>query len=262
MSKVFRDTGLFVPEQILPHRESPGAPVWQETADPQQFTPEPQSTHLSQTLPAGSVAEKNSAPETTIPEETQDDVLGERQEPPIDAELIRQQAYAAGIEEGKRQSFIDFGICGQTFRVACDQLNRIHETILRNNTEEMHELVLIIAEKIIRHSVAEQSETVLATIEDAIRLAVKSDEFHIRVNPDDLAVITKRKQEILDAISGLDNISLKADSHVDRGGCIIESANCTVDATITGQIQVVREALQNFDSLMPVIPDDNRESQI
>ena len=59
------------------------------------------------------------------------------------------------------------------------------------------------------------------------------------------------KQEIINEISGLDNIILKADRSVERGGCLLESANCTVDATISGQLQVIKEALQSAPESAP-----------
>jgi len=106
-------------------------------------------------------------------------------------------------------------------------------------------MVMAIAEKVIRHSLSsEQNQTILATIEDAIRFAVKSEEFEIRVNPRDLEIIKDKKQEIINEISGLNNITLKADNSIERGGCRLESANCTVDATIGSQLQVIQEALQ------------------
>jgi flagellar assembly protein FliH len=111
---------------------------------------------------------------------------------------------------------------------------------------------MIIAEKIIRHSIDEQSATILATIEDAIRLAVRSEEFQIRINPQDHEVIQAKKKELIDDISGLDNIDLKTDSSIERGGCILESTLCTVDATVGSQLQFIREVLEASQESGPI----------
>ena len=131
----------------------------------------------------------------------------------------------------------------------CRELDSLRETILVNSTTEMKELVLAISEKIIRHSVTEQNETIVATINDAIRLAVKSDEFQIQINPEDLAAIETRKQEIIDNVSGLNNIVLLADPNIERGGCKLESTCCTIDATMTGQIKVIHDSIMATDNL-------------
>jgi flagellar assembly protein FliH len=172
--------------------------------------------------------------------------------PAVDLELIRQQAFSEGVIEGWRQADKDFGSAALTLQSACHQLTNLHETMLRNNLEEMHQLVMIIAEKIIRHSIDEQSATILATIEDAIRLAVRSEEFQIRINPQDHEVIQAKKKELIDDISGLDNIDLKTDSSIERGGCILESTLCTVDATVGSQLQFIREVLEASQESGPI----------
>jgi flagellar assembly protein FliH len=245
LSKVYKNTSLFVPEQILPRQEYPREPVWRDMVTGTYSRNERQGSFIPDKTSGGAmIADKknNLAPElfTTSKEEREKTLA-----PAIDLELISQEAFAEGVVEGRRQADKDFGTCAGTLRTACDQLTNLHETILRNNTREMHTLVMEIAEKIIRHSISEQSETILATIEDAIRLAVKSEEFEIRINPEDLEVIKQKRQDIINEINGLNNIILKADKSVERGGCLLESVNCTVDATIGSQLQVVSEALQS-----------------
>lgn len=260
MSKVFSHTDSFIAEEILPNTTGKASSVWQEMPPQRQFISENGLVKNPPSDPAAPHEEKNTpTPEPAPQPEAEQPTPPSPEEPAIDVELIRHLAYTEGVEEGRRQCYEDFFSCGNTFRQACDQLATVHETILRNNIEEMHELIMIIAEKIIRHSLADQNKTVLATIEEAIRLAVKSDEFHIRINPAELETITEKRQDIINSISGLDNITLKGDRAVERGGCIVESANCTVDATIGSQMQVIREALHNHATLLPPSPDSEEE---
>ncbi|MFH2123576.1 MAG: FliH/SctL family protein [Pseudomonadota bacterium] len=261
LSKVFKSSDSFVPEQILPSRNQAVEPVWQEldarlsslSGQENSFIPDKDngykivsdkqsSVPLTPEPPSDDRSTLSPKPPPTV------DKNKDKEPPPapaIDLEPIRKKAFDQGVLEGRRQSDEDFGTCTRTLRSACDQLTHLHETILRNNLAEMHGLVMEIAEKIIRHSIQEQSDTILATIEDAIRMAVKSEEFQIRVSPEDLEIIKQKKQEIIEEINGLDNIVLKADSAIDRGGCLLESANCTVDATISSQLQVIQEALES-----------------
>ncbi len=243
LSKVYKNTPSFVPEQILPRREHSPEPVWQNMA----AKPSSRSEHHGSFVPdktdgRGIIADEQPLiAEKHADEENREEAPG----PAIDLEQIRQQAFSEGVLAGRHQADEDFGTCTGTLRTACDQLAHLHETILQNNTKEMHILVMEIAEKVIRHSIREQSDTILATIEEAIRRAVKSEEFEIRMNPEDLEVIKQKKQEIINEISGLNNIVLKADRSIERGGCLLESVNCTVDATITSQLQMINEALQS-----------------
>lgn len=167
----------------------------------------------------------------------------------VDIGIIEQNAFASGIEAGKKQAEEDFENSAQTLLCICTELDALRETILRNSSGEMKELVIAISEKIIRHSVSEQNDTIIATIKDAINLAVKSDEFEIQVNPDDLAVVEQFKQEILDSISGLDNIVIQPDPDLERGGCKLESSSCTVDASMTSQIKVIHDSIMVAENL-------------
>ncbi|MBU0665442.1 MAG: flagellar assembly protein FliH [Proteobacteria bacterium] len=266
LSKVYKNSDSFVPEQILPHQEQPIETSWQELDDRlssqsrrhNSFVPDKTNGYdiLSDKHPLTHLTPEQLSDKESIlsPESlsTGDEDNNEPSATAIDLELIRQQAFAEGVVEGRRQSDEDFGTCALTLSSACDQLTHLHETILQNNLNEMHRLVMEIAEKVIRHSIREQSDTILATIEDAIRLAIKSEEFQIRVNPEDLESIKLKKKEIIEEISGLDNIVLKADSSVERGGCLLESVNCTVDATISSQLQVIQEALESELESAPV----------
>ncbi len=267
LSKVYKNPPTFVPEQILPRQDHPYEPAWQDM----EAGPSSRRGHHGSFIP-----DKTNGRETT-PEtlsftpqhhanneiNLSHDHLVEVEEnsdktpaPTIDLELIRREAFTEGVLAGRRQADEDFGTCAGALREACNQLTQIHETILCNNTNEMHAMVLEIAEKIIRHSIQEQSDTILATIEEAIRRAVKSEEFEIRVNPEDLEVIKQKKQELINEISGLNNIILKADKSVERGGCLLESINCSVDATISSQLQVISEALQSDHTTDTSFPEE------
>jgi len=166
----------------------------------------------------------------------------------VDVDVIRDSAFAAGVAAGKKQAEEDFENSAKTFLCICTELDRLRETIFQNSAGEMKELVLAISEKIIRHSVTEQEETIVATIKDAMNLAVKSDAFQVMINPEDLKAVESQKKEIIDSISGLDNIILKPDATIERGGCKLESTCCTVDASMTSQSEVIHDSLMAADN--------------
>ena len=256
LSKVYQNTPSFVPEQILPRQEHSPEQVWQETTavssaqhnHQESFVPDKTDGHPIIAAKQPSLSQQQTATANNLsPEQVAKSEEKKAEAPAIDLEQVRQKAYAEGVIEGRRLVDEYFGTCAKSMLQASKQLDHLHETILQNNTRKMHLLVMDIAEKIIRHSLQKQSDTILATIEEAIRLAVKSEEFEIRVNPEDLEVIKQKKKELIDEISGLNNIVLKADRAIERGGCLLESVNCTVDATITSQLQMIDEALQSAD---------------
>ena len=263
LSKFYRNSNSFQAKSVLDKKEAASnTPVWasivkdEPAVIPNENVIEEVAPEISNTmepLVTDPVTEPiiDAVPlEELTPVETP--AVPVQPEVTVDIEILEQNAFASGIEAGKKQAEEDFENSAQTLLCICTELDALRETILRNSSGEMKELVIAISEKIIRHSVLEQDDTIIATIKDAINLAVKSDEFEIQVNPDDLAVVQKFKQEILDSISGLENIVLKPDPSLERGGCKLESSSCTVDASMTSQIKVIHDSImaaENFSEL-------------
>jgi flagellar assembly protein FliH len=165
--------------------------------------------------------------------------------PQHEVDRLVAKAYEKGVAEGLQQAEHDFGSATASLTLICQQLDTLRETVIHNSVGEIQNLVIAIAEKVIRHSVREQSQTIVETVEEAIQKAVKSGEFYIYVNPDDHAVIAAKADELIAGMNGLNNIVVKKDASVGRGGCRVESDNCTVDGTITSQLEIIRDHMHD-----------------
>lgn len=253
LSKFYDHPEDFVPETLVP-RPPRSAEDWQPVelsrehlaglrpaAEKEQPQPaESQSEPGQNPEPAGD-GEASSAPEPNLeagPSETSEPPLPPQPDLP-DLDQLREEAFAAGVAEGRNQAEADFGAAARSLVQAGEMLNTIRETILQNSKQEMVELVIALAEKIIRHSVTEQDQTIVATVEEAILGAVKSSEFYIYLNPEDVSIIESRAPELIATVNGLEHLIVKKDPTVERGGCKIESDNCTVDATIASQFEII-----------------------
>lgn len=228
-----------------PKPPSPTPPVIEEVIEDKIPIPDVIDTTITEP--------PDSSPSPPLPTESEPEPVVEPPpepivEPAIDIELIREDAYASGLQAGREQAEEEFNNSAQTFLSMCKELDVLRETILKNSAGEMRQLVLAISEKIIRHSVEQQEETIVATIKDALHLAVKSDAFEIQINPKDLKAVELSKEDIINSISGLDNIVLKPDPTVERGGCKLESDSCSVDATMTSQIEVIQNSVMADDT--------------
>ena len=248
LSRCFQDNGSFTPKSLFSgsaKEKADWTPAAVPTTEQTELPPEEEFSTVTHQA-SGPSDEKTAAPAgVEVPrDEIQQEIDSVPPEAPAvmpDIESIQKEAYEAGIKQGLKQAQADFGSAQTALTLLCDQLSSIRETILKNSKDEMVELVIALSEKIIRHSVTEQNQTVIDTVESAIHQAVKSSEFYIYVHPDDLSIIQDRSQAFISGLNGLDNIVVKPDSSVGRGGCRVESDNCTVDATISSQFKVLQE---------------------
>lgn len=272
LSKVYKESKNFRPEEILPRAEKKDS-SWPAPVRPKHAFIEapPGKTSAEQgfqgenlispsqkappATPAVSLLGNNSLPGNSATPDDHSTELG-APEPetaswidPLVVDQMVEEAFGRGIEEGLRRAETDFGSATVALLELCQQLDRMRETLLRNSFAEMQDLVLAIAEKIIRTSVLEQDTTLLTTIEEAIHSAVKSDEFYIYVNPEDFDTVQEKSAELVAGVNGLNNIVIKKDPKVERGGCKVESDNCIVDATIASQFEIIREKIKDRLSL-------------
>jgi len=259
LSNFFPKSGDFTPTSLAPKKsdidddwqpaplsiEAEPGTVSEEsiTAQASDASSDPQSQQIDDS--ADIPAEEATPDEDNNADSSGEKIIRTEFSPPMpDVESIQKEAYTAGVEQGRRQAEADFGSATSALTLVCDQLNTLRETILKNSKNEMIELVLSLSEKIIRHSVTEQNQTIIETVESAIHSAVKSSEFYIYLHPDDMHTIQDRIQGYISGLNGLENLIIKSDQTIERGGCKVESENCTVDATIGSQFKVIQDTLR------------------
>ena len=153
-------------------------------------------------------------------------------------------AYARGRREGIVQAEERFGELGRAFAAAVEDISRLRESILKNSTDDMLRLVLAVAGQVVHAEIASNPQIVLETLKRGLKAAVRSDEYHIKLHPADLALVSENKPLLLASVSGLKNITLEGDPGVARGGCFVESNLGQVDASIDSQLAEIRDQLQ------------------
>lgn len=270
MSKVIRDSTGFIPQKIVAADFDRPA-VWENLA--KQVEPEPVTDEALEPENTKSTDQSRGTDDARRPEESS--AANEAQQPsfendfsspqideqiagktpqsadsggesvvPADVDAIAEEYFNKGLQAGAERVDNDYKLCLKTLQSICEELDTVRETILKNSLGEMQDLVLQIAAKILRQSVTVQDETIVRTVEEAIQQAVKSDEFIISVNPEDYETIHSRSTDFINAVNGLENIIVRSDASVDQGGCMVESSNCTVDATLASQLEVIAGAVK------------------
>jgi len=265
LSKYYPKSSSFQPAEVI-KRDEESSPGWQTTSPKEQLPFQtlelPIASNPIDDIQASEVPAQKTPTDSTN-EITKNTALGPKQpivppmQPVIDlsnylelevAEKEIEAAYQKGLQEGLQkakdkieQDFVD---ATRTLLNTCQQLDTVRETIIGNSYEELQNFALSIAERIVRICVREQDSTIIATIEEALQKAVKSDEFTVYINPEDYETVTANSTEMIAGLTGLNKIAIKKDITVERGGAKIESDNCTIDATIASQFDVIREEIK------------------
>ncbi len=166
-----------------------------------------------------------------------------------DLDHLLEEAHAKGRREGIQEMEGRFGTAALSFSAAVEEIGRLRETILKNSTDDMLRLVMAIVEQVIPCEVAANPDIIHHTIVKALQAAVRSDQYHIKVNPDDMNAVMEKKPLLLASISGLKNITLEAEPSIAQGGCLVESELGEVDATVEGQLEEIRQKILHAAAL-------------
>ncbi len=164
-------------------------------------------------------------------------------QPAVNSDKEIEEAYAKGRRDALDDAGKDLESAARALATAAEEISRLRDSLAKNSSQDMLRLVMTIAEQIIRREVSADPQVVLTIIENALQSSVRSDQYRIRVNPEDLEHVTQQKPLFLASISGLKNLSVEADPAISRGGCRVDSELGEVDATLETQLESIRQAL-------------------
>ena len=235
-SKVFKDDPLFNPtplvrRTITPLRKEASPAI----AQPPQDFPEPDG-------PAAQ-SERHESPAPRIEPEPA---------PAIDVEAIRQEAYNQGMADLAAQFQMELRQTVAAFADGCRKIDCQRKAMLQQSRGDLINLIILLSEKILRQELTTPRNVIAATLQSALEQAIDSEEYYVTLHPGDLAFAEAKAPELIAAIRGLERIVFKTDETMIRGGCLLESAVCTVDASVEGQLDTLKEFLAEQPLLVPV----------
>lgn len=159
-----------------------------------------------------------------------------------DAELARRreaayaEGYAAGLsaarEEGER-SCAQMRQIAESFSATLDNLDfRLADMVL--------DLALDVARQIVAGELAARPERILDVVNLALRqMAETNREARLLLNPEDAALIRPHLDQVLDR----NRLRIVEDTRIARGGCLIETAQGDLDATLPARWRQVVQVL-------------------
>lgn len=233
-SKVFREDPLFTPTSLV--RRTIAAVRREPEPRTAQAPPSP-AHHTGPPAPPEVPPEPQAVPEPA---------------PPIDLEAIRQEAYNQGMSDLAARMQLEFQQTIAAFADACQKIDKQRQTMLRHSRSDLINLIIVLSEKIIGQELATPRNIIAATLRTALEQAIDSEEYYVTLHPDDLALAEAEVPEMIAAIRGLERIVFKTDPGMTRGGCLLESATCTVDASIETRLASMRELLEEQPILPPM----------
>jgi len=154
-------------------------------------------------------------------------------------------AYEQGVRQGEeaaRQALTaQLSPVLSAFQQATTEIVHLRATVLQQAEEDIITLAFQLARKIIQYEALEHREVLAATLTRALEHVVQQDQIVVRVHPDDVNYATEIKEELGHTRGDIETLTVKGDTSVGRGGCLVESSLGTIDARIEAQFEELEQ---------------------
>lgn len=150
----------------------------------------------------------------------------------------RDEAYAE-VLAAEEQGFVEFRAALE------DVVQRVVPAVESWRVEverRAAELAMEAVRKLLAAELATDRDTGMAIVRDALGY-VDQPSVKIRLSPFDRAALAERKNELMAASAGLQNIEFVDDPSIEHG-CVIETDSGTVDARLSTRLQLLEETLE------------------
>ena len=158
-----------------------------------------------------------------------------------EAEFIKQSAFEEGYRKGLEQAQADINDFKNKVTTFMNAPKEVFEYI----APDLLEMSVNIARKIIKTEVTSEPQVLMNTIIDVLKTISKSEaKVNIRVKPQAVPFIKDSLPNITYEY-GIDaKINVIADPSVDDGGCVFQTNNGIVDASVDTQLEIIKKALE------------------
>jgi flagellar assembly protein FliH len=160
-----------------------------------------------------------------------------------EAEAIRSQAHAEGVELGREQGLDDVRTAAETLISAVAELTRVREEMATDVESDAVELGLALAAKIVAGTIEVQPERILDAVAGALRRVVDRRQIAVFVDPEDFQLVSGAIDELKAKLGGGETCDVQADRRIGRGGVIVRTTEREVDATVATQLDRAREVI-------------------
>ncbi len=158
-----------------------------------------------------------------------------------EADTIKKSAFEEGYRKGLEQAEADL----QAFRDNISSFMNATQNVFEYIAPDILEISIDIAKKVIKKEVETDPQVLINTIVDVLKTVSKNEpKINIRVRPQAVQFIKDTIPNITYQF-GIDaKINIVADPSIEEGGCVFQTNNGIVDASIDTQLDIIKKALE------------------
>ncbi|MBO6088302.1 hypothetical protein J6P92_08175 [bacterium] len=158
-----------------------------------------------------------------------------------EAQSIKESAQKEGYQEGLEQAKADIEEVRNSLTAFINAKQEVFDSV----APYVMEISFDIAKKIIKKEIEQDNTIILDNIQQLLKTLSKEEaKITLKVNPVQVSLIKTEVPEMLNNAGLEAKILVVPDEAITEGGCLIETTNGVIDATIETQLSVISEALK------------------
>ena len=160
-----------------------------------------------------------------------------------EAIMIKEEASKEGYEKGIEDAKADIFRLKDAVAEFFEYKDRMYEEI----SKDILDISLKVAQKIIKKEVETDKKVLDSIVHDALKtLAKDENKIILKVNPTDVEYTKEIVPKLLSSGQFEAKIFVSGDKEVDEGSAVIETSNGIIDANISTQLELIREAFKQI----------------
>lgn len=160
-----------------------------------------------------------------------------------ESENIKKSAFEEGYRAGLEKANTDL----EVFRNNLAQFMGAEKNVFEYIAPDILEISVDIAKKIIKKEVEQDPQVLMNTIVDVLKTLSKNEpKIIIKVKPQAVQFIKDTIPNITYQYGIDSKINIVADPSIEEGGCVFQTNNGIVDASIDTQLEIIKKALEGM----------------
>jgi len=172
--------------------------------------------------------------------------------PPHDCSQLQQDAHASGVEVGRTQGRAEVqGPAEAESQRALDMVAQVDQLRIQSAMQaefDIVELALAMARKVIHREVSLDPDIMVAHVREIIANIAEKGLIRVLVSPGDVEYLQTCCSSIVGAGGTPVQLSIEPDETIQPGGCIIESSQYFINATIETQLEAIWQEMITSDA--------------
>lgn len=160
-----------------------------------------------------------------------------------EAIMIKEQATRDGYEKG----LIEAHATIKDLKNALEEFFEYKDVVYEKVSQDILDISLKVAQKIIKKEVQTDKSVLDSIVKDALKsLAKDENKIILKVNPTDVEYTKEIVPKLLSSGQFEAKIFVSGDKDVEEGSAVIETSNGVIDANISTQLEIIKEAFKQI----------------